>query len=75
MCLAYVDDQLLATGKISKGAIIGKQGGVWAASTGYNVSLTPSTAIYTKRKSVESKLLLQQIYQKKIYRVEISECD
>lgn len=35
---AYVDDQLLATGKISKAAILGKQGGVWAASTGYNVS-------------------------------------
>ncbi|KAI9633284.1 profilin [Dioszegia hungarica] len=35
---AYVDDQLLATGKISKGAIIGKQGGIWAQSAGYNLS-------------------------------------
>ncbi|EJT46767.1 actin monomer binding protein [Trichosporon asahii var. asahii CBS 8904] len=33
---AYVDDQLLATGKISKAAILGKQGGVWAASSGYS---------------------------------------
>lgn len=35
---AYVDDQLIATGKISKAAIIGKQGGIWAQSAGYNVS-------------------------------------
>jgi len=41
---AYVDDQLLATGKISKGAIIGKQGGIWAASGGYNVRLRPTSA-------------------------------
>jgi hypothetical protein len=34
---AYVDDQLLATGKISKAAIIGKQGGIWAASSGFQV--------------------------------------
>ncbi|KAL1407305.1 profilin, required for normal timing of actin polymerization in response to thermal stress [Vanrija albida] len=33
---SYVDDQLLATGKISKAAILGKAGGVWAASSGYN---------------------------------------
>ncbi|GFZ44483.1 hypothetical protein JCM24511_02205 [Saitozyma sp. JCM 24511] len=32
----YVDDQLLATGKVTKAAIIGKQGGIWAASSGYN---------------------------------------
>ncbi|CAK9787021.1 putative actin monomer binding protein [Cutaneotrichosporon oleaginosum] len=35
---SYVDDQLLATQKITKAAILGKQGGVWAASTGYNLS-------------------------------------
>ena len=37
---AYVDDHLVGTGKVSKAAIIGKQGGVWAASNGYNVSST-----------------------------------
>lgn len=36
---AYVDDQLVRTGKVSKAAILGKQGGIWAASKGYNVSL------------------------------------
>jgi hypothetical protein len=34
---AYVDDHLIATGKISKAAIVGKQGGIWAQSAGYNV--------------------------------------
>ncbi|WOO78653.1 Vacuolar transporter chaperone 1 [Vanrija pseudolonga] len=36
--IAYVDDQLLATGKISKAAILGKAGGVWATSSGYTLS-------------------------------------
>ena len=36
---AYVDDHLVGTGKVSKAAIIGKQGGVWAATSGYNVSV------------------------------------
>ncbi|BEI91554.1 uncharacterized protein CcaverHIS019_0403740 [Cutaneotrichosporon cavernicola] len=35
---SYVDDHLIATGKICKAAIIGKQGGVWAASAGYDLS-------------------------------------
>lgn len=38
---AYVDDQLIATGKVTKGAILGKQGGVWAASAGYEVGPAP----------------------------------
>lgn len=36
---AYVDDHLIATGKICKAAIVGKQGGIWAQSAGYNVSI------------------------------------
>ncbi|ORY23269.1 profilin [Naematelia encephala] len=35
---AYVDDQLLATGKISRAAILGKQGGIWAVSKGYTLA-------------------------------------
>ncbi|KAJ7770287.1 profilin [Mycena maculata] len=35
---AYVDTNLVGSGKISKAAILGKQGGVWAASAGYNLS-------------------------------------
>lgn len=34
---AYVDTNLLGSGKVSKAAILGQQGGVWASSTGYNV--------------------------------------
>ncbi|KAI0360772.1 Profilin/allergen [Trametes cingulata] len=34
---AYVDTNLVGSGKISKAAIIGLAGGVWAASPGYNV--------------------------------------
>jgi hypothetical protein len=33
----YVDNNLLGTGKISKAAILGLQGGVWAKSEGYEV--------------------------------------
>ncbi|KAL5483590.1 PFY1 [Sanghuangporus weigelae] len=35
---AYVDDNLVGTGRISKAAILGLQGGVWAASAGYNLT-------------------------------------
>ncbi|GAA93843.1 hypothetical protein E5Q_00489 [Mixia osmundae IAM 14324] len=35
---AYVDNNLVGTGKISKAAILGLQGGVWAASSGYTIS-------------------------------------
>ncbi|WVQ82821.1 hypothetical protein IAT38_004953 [Cryptococcus sp. DSM 104549] len=42
---AYVDDQLLATGKVNKAAILGKQGGVWAASSGYNLSQAEQDAV------------------------------
>lgn len=34
---AYVDTNLVGSGKISKAAIIGLQGGVWASSPGYEV--------------------------------------
>ncbi|KAH9945559.1 profilin [Amylocystis lapponica] len=35
---AYVDTNLLGTGKVSKAAIIGLAGGVWASSPGFNLS-------------------------------------
>ncbi|KAI0725903.1 profilin [Fomitopsis betulina] len=35
---AYVDSNLLGTGKVTKAAIIGLQGGVWASSAGYTLS-------------------------------------
>ncbi|GAA5866267.1 hypothetical protein JCM8547_007222 [Rhodosporidiobolus lusitaniae] len=43
----YVDSNLVGTGKISKAAIIGQQGGVWAQSAGYDLSPEEQTA-FTK---------------------------
>lgn len=34
---AYVDTNLVGSGKVSKAAILGQQGGIWAQSAGYNV--------------------------------------
>lgn len=34
---AYVDSNLVGTGKIARAAILGLQGGVWAASPGFSV--------------------------------------
>ncbi|KAF7369210.1 Profilin [Mycena venus] len=42
---SYVDTNLVGSGKISKAAILGKQGGVWATSAGYNLSAEEQKAI------------------------------
>ncbi|KAG0362540.1 profilin, required for normal timing of actin polymerization in response to thermal stress, partial [Mortierella sp. AD032] len=34
---AYVDDNLVGTGKVAKAAIFGTDGSLWASSAGYNV--------------------------------------
>lgn len=34
---AYVDTNLVGTGKVSQAAILGQQGGVWAISSGLQV--------------------------------------
>lgn len=36
---AYVDSNLVGSGKVTKAAIIGQKGGVWASTPGYTVSL------------------------------------
>ena len=36
--VAYVDTNLLGSGRVSKAAIIGQQGGIWATSAGFTVS-------------------------------------
>ncbi|KAI9451778.1 profilin [Russula earlei] len=35
---AYVDTNLVGSGKVSRAAIVGHQGGIWAASPGYSLS-------------------------------------
>ncbi|KAG7445130.1 profilin [Guyanagaster necrorhizus] len=42
---AYVDTNLVGSGRIAKAAIIGQQGGIWAASAGYNLSTAEQNAI------------------------------
>ncbi|KAI3624118.1 profilin, required for normal timing of actin polymerization in response to thermal stress [Malassezia furfur] len=41
----YVDTNLVGTGKVSKAAIIGLKGGVWATSPGFNISPEEQQAI------------------------------
>ena len=36
---AYVDDQLIATRQVNKACIIGLNGGMWAQSAGFAVSV------------------------------------
>ena len=42
---AYVDSQLVGTGRCTKAAIIGHDGGQWAASAGFAVSAQEGKAI------------------------------
>ncbi|KAK0466815.1 profilin [Desarmillaria tabescens] len=54
---AYVDTNLVGSGRIQKAAIIGQQGGIWAASPGYNLSTEEQNAIikgYTNLTSVQA---------------------
>ncbi|KAI6134615.1 profilin [Pisolithus croceorrhizus] len=48
----YVDNNLVGTGKVSKAAIIGQAGGVWAASPGYNLSPAEQKAIVNAFKNL-----------------------
>jgi len=43
--LAYVDTNLIGTGKVSKAAILGLAGGVWATSAGFNLSAQEQATI------------------------------
>ncbi|KAJ7312926.1 profilin [Mycena albidolilacea] len=49
---AYVDTNLVGTGTISKAAILGQQGGVWAASPGYNLSTEEQNAVVNAFKNL-----------------------
>ncbi|KAI6002816.1 profilin [Pisolithus albus] len=48
----YVDSNLVGSGKVSKAAIIGQAGGVWAASPGYNLSPAEQKAIVNAFKNL-----------------------
>ncbi|KAJ7130875.1 profilin [Mycena filopes] len=51
---SYVDTNLVGSGKISKAAILGKQGGVWAASAGYTLSTEEQKAVVAAFQNLES---------------------
>jgi hypothetical protein len=38
--IAYVDSNLVGTGKVTQAAILGQQGGVWATSAGFAVRVS-----------------------------------
>ncbi|KAG2125681.1 profilin [Suillus clintonianus] len=42
---AYVDTNLVGTGRVNKAAILGKAGGVWATSPGFKISPEEQKAI------------------------------
>ncbi|KAF8884430.1 profilin [Gymnopilus junonius] len=52
----YVDSNLIGTGKVSKAAILGQQGGVWATSSGFNLSAVEQKAIIDAYKNPTSVL-------------------
>ncbi|EKM53316.1 uncharacterized protein PHACADRAFT_259587 [Phanerochaete carnosa HHB-10118-sp] len=42
---AYVDTNLIGTGKVTHAAIVGQQGGIWAHSANFNLSAEEQKAI------------------------------
>ncbi|KIK69689.1 hypothetical protein GYMLUDRAFT_34092 [Collybiopsis luxurians FD-317 M1] len=51
---AYVDTNLVGSGRVSQAAIIGLQGGVWATSAGFEVSAEEQKAIVDGFKNVSA---------------------
>jgi len=49
----YVDTNLVGSGKVSKAAIVGLQGGIWASSPGYTLSTEEQNALITAVKTPE----------------------
>ncbi|CAK5276704.1 unnamed protein product [Mycena citricolor] len=52
----YVDTNLVGSGKISKAAIVGQQGGVWATSPGFELSAEEQKAITAAHNNTDSVL-------------------
>ncbi|TEB30892.1 profilin [Coprinellus micaceus] len=53
---AYVDTNLVGSGKVTKAVILGQQGGVWASSSGYVLSPEEQKAVLNAFKSHEAVL-------------------
>ncbi|KAG8994491.1 profilin, required for normal timing of actin polymerization in response to thermal stress [Tulasnella sp. JGI-2019a] len=50
----YVDTNLVGSGKVTRAAILGQQGGVWATSSGFSITPTEQTAILNIFKNPEN---------------------
>jgi len=48
----YVDSNLVGSGKVTKAAIIGQQGGVWATSPGFTITPQEQTEIIHSFKDI-----------------------
>jgi hypothetical protein len=59
---AYVDNNLLGTGKIAKAAILGAGGGVWAASAGYTVCSASISLEISDRLSIHLFISQQTVF-------------
>ncbi|KAJ7472452.1 profilin [Mycena galericulata] len=71
---AYVDTNLVGSGKISKAAILGQQGGVWATSAGYSLSAEEQKAILaalTNKEAVQASGL--KLAGVKFFTVQVTE--
>ncbi|KAG8754998.1 profilin, required for normal timing of actin polymerization in response to thermal stress [Ceratobasidium sp. 428] len=52
----YVDTNLVGSGKVSKAAILGQQGGIWATSPGFTLSPEEQQAIINMSKNPDAAL-------------------
>ncbi|KAJ2923341.1 hypothetical protein H1R20_g3995, partial [Candolleomyces eurysporus] len=50
----YVDTNLVGSGKVSRAAILGQQGGVWASSPGYSLSPEEQKAVINAYKDLSA---------------------
>ncbi|GJE98236.1 profilin [Phanerochaete sordida] len=51
---AYVDTNLVGTGKVAQAAILGQQGGVWAQSAGFNLSADEQKAVVGAHANIDT---------------------
>ncbi|KAF5370910.1 hypothetical protein D9615_009809 [Tricholomella constricta] len=51
---SYVDTNLVGSGKVTKAAIVGLQGGIWASSPGYTLSTEEQNALIAAVKAPET---------------------
>ncbi|KAJ7598650.1 profilin [Mycena floridula] len=51
---AYVDTNLVGSGKLTKAAILGQQGGIWATSPGFNLTQEEQNVLVQCHKNTDA---------------------